>query len=123
MCMTVYLASSVPLPAVPWDEQRPSFHVVGLPPSQQAVRGHFRQPYAYYAGSHEGCGCGFQYGEYEAADPDAEELAELERHKQSRALLADYLKEALRGVPQIELYACWDGDEGLAAEHQGRVHP
>src|SRR6266446_6699287 len=109
MCMLVYLASVRPLPLIPWDAAQPAFHVTELPEERDAVRGQFTLSYAYYAGSHEGCGCGFQYGEYELDDPDADELAELERNKRSRARLAEYLQSSLATVPVVELYACWDG--------------
>jgi hypothetical protein len=86
------------------------------------VRPQFTRPHVYYAGSHEGCGCGFQYGEYELDDPDAEELVEVARHEESRKRLTDYLQSALQVVPAVELYACWDGDEALPREHASRVH-
>jgi hypothetical protein len=121
--MMVYLASVRPLPLIPWDAARPAFHITELPEGRDAARSQFTLAHAYYAGSHEGCGCGFQYGEYELDDPDAGELAELARHKESRARLAQYLQSALAVVPVVELYACWDGDEGLRREYSDRILP
>ncbi len=123
MCMLAYLASAKPLPLIPWSAEQPAFHVTQLPDDRAEVRRQFSLPHVYYAGSHEKCGCGFQYGEYELDDPDADELAEIERNKQSRARLADYLQSALKDVPRVELYACWDGDESLPREHEATVCP
>jgi hypothetical protein len=123
LCIIVYLAADSPLPLVPWDAARPAFHVTELPTERAAVRGQFARPHVYYAGSHEGCGCGFQYGEYELDDPDADELAEEAQRRESRKRLTDYLTSALTIMPSVELYACWDGDEILPREHASRIQP
>src|SRR4051812_45959015 len=71
MCMVVYIASDYPLPTSSWDEARPRFHVTELSERDEPVRRQFSKPCAYYAGSHEGCGCGFQYGEYPGYQEEA----------------------------------------------------
>jgi hypothetical protein len=119
MCMVVYVASDYPLPMLAWDQTNPQFHVTELSERTEPVRRHFTKPCVYYVGSHEMCGCGFQYGEYEGY----EEEADLPAKRESRRRLAEFLSVALQHQPAVEVYACWDGDEGLAPDHTGRVRP
>jgi hypothetical protein len=65
------------------------------------------------------CGCGFQYGEYEGFEYEAD----LPQKQQSRRLLAEFLAFALQHQAEVELFACWDGDEVQEPEHRGRVCP
>src|SRR6266446_4942076 len=120
MCMLIYVASDYPLPTSAWDQGRPRFHVTELGDRDQPVRRQFSKPCVYYAGSHEGCGCGFQYGEYEGFEEDPAALAAA---RDSRGLLAEFLSVALQHQPAVELFACWDGDQGAPPEHRGRVRP
>jgi hypothetical protein len=73
----------------------------------------------YYVGSHEGCGCGFQYGEHEGFEDEAE----LAPNRESRRRLVEFLSLALQHQATVEVYACWNGDEGALADHTGRVRP
>ncbi|MFO0960713.1 MAG: hypothetical protein U0800_25305 [Isosphaeraceae bacterium] len=118
--MMVYVASGYPLPTLAWDEARPSFYVKELSERDEAVRRHFSKPCVYFVGSHEGCGCGFQYGQYEGLEEDCEELASAE---ESRRRLSEFLVVALRHQPEVELFACWDGDQGATPEYRGRMSP
>ena len=121
MCVMIYIAADEPLPLVPWDEERPAFHVTDVPKRRRRVCKHFTKRYVYYAGSHERCGCGFQYGEW-----PGEEEAEAEGYaasRQSRADLAEYLRQALRLVSEVELYACWVGHEPQAPSRAGSITP
>jgi hypothetical protein len=122
MCMMVYVASDHALPTtLAWDQANPGFHVIELPADREAVRGQFSKPFVYYTGSHEGCGCGFQCdGGYEGAEEDADLLLV---RRESRSRLADFLSVALQRQPEVELFACWDGDEAAEPEHRGRVRP
>jgi hypothetical protein len=119
MCMMVYVASDYPLPTSAWDPTRPHFHVTELSDRDEPVRRQFSKPCVYYAGSHEGCGCGFQYGEYEGEEEDAA----LAAARDSRRRLAEFLAAALQHQSEVELFACWDGDQATPAEHRGRVRP
>jgi len=120
MCMMVYVASDHPLPTSAWDEARPGFHVEELSKRDEAVRKQFSKPCIYYVGSHEGCGCGFQYGQYEELEQDREESAAVE---ESRRHLSEFLATALQGQAEVELFACWDGDQAATPEHRGRMSP
>ena len=113
MCMMVYIASDRPLPVIPWDEDRPAFHAKEVAEHEPARR-QFSKPYVYYVGAHEGCGCGFQYGQ----DPSVEDEKDVALAKTSRRELVKYLRRALATVAMVELYACWDGDQ--AANPVGR---
>lgn len=118
MCMMVYVASDYPLPALAWDQARPNFHVIELDDREEPVRCRFSKPYVYYVGSHEGCGCGFQYGEYTGF-----EEADLAQRQASRRCLAEFLAVALQHQLEVELFACWDGDQSAPPEHRGRLRP
>ena len=119
MCMMVYVASDYALPTLPWDATCPQFHVTELNERSVPVRRHFTKPCAYYIGSHEGCGCGFQYGEYEGFEDEAD----LPQKRESRRRLAEFLAVALQHQTQVELFACWDGDEGQEPEYRGQARP
>lgn len=116
----VYVASDDPLPTLAWDEARPGFYVEALSERDEAVRRRFSKPCIYHVGSHEGCGCGFQYGQYEEFETDREELAVAE---ESRRRLSEFLAAALQHQAEVELFACWDGDQAAMPEHHGRMSP
>jgi hypothetical protein len=117
--MVVYVASDYPLPTWPFDRVRPGFHVAELSEHETPVRRHFSKPFVYYVGSHESCGCGFQYGEYEGFEDDAD----LPEKRESRRRLAEFLAVALQHQPTVEVFACWSGDEAAEPEHRGRIRP
>lgn len=119
MCMMVYVASDYPLPTLAWDTTRPGFHVRELDECDEPVRQQFSKPCVYYVGSHEGCGCGFQYGEYEGC----EEEADVVPSRQSRLRLTDFLTVALQHQSEVELFACWDGDQAAKPEYRERLRP
>jgi hypothetical protein len=118
--MLIYVASDYALPTSAWDQGRPGFHVTELAERDEPVRRQFSKPCIYYVGSHEGCGCGFQYGEYEDLEEDPAALAAA---RDSRRQLAEFLSVALRSQPAVELFACWDGDQAVPPEHRGQVRP
>ena len=118
MCMVLYVAADRPLPLVAWDERDPAFHVTELPDSEAAVRARFSKPYVYYAGSHEGCGCGFSYGWWDGDEPERTAPA-----RESVRRLRAYLEAATRAAGPLELYACWSGDEGDEAWHRRELTP
>jgi len=59
----VYLAASRPLPLIPL-EANAAITVRELDAREQVVAQWFSQPFVYYVGAYEGCGCGFNYGRY-----------------------------------------------------------
>ncbi len=119
MCMMVYVASDYPLPILAWDQDNPRFHTADLSKQHEPVRRHFSKPCVYYVGSHERCGCGFQWGESEG-DEDQDDLP---AKQESRRRLAEFLAGALQEQPTVEVYSCWDGDQAAPADHNDRVRP
>jgi len=105
----IYIASDYELPLVPWTDPEQVFSVLELHPSHQCVTNQFSKPFVYYVGSYEGCGCGFDYGRWAIIDDDG-----LERYNLSRKSVEQfsiYLAQAIEKVGDIELFACWDGDQ------------
>ena len=118
MCLMVYIASERALRTVPWNEESPGFHVTELVERDAKVKDQFDFQHVYYAGSHEGCGCGFQFGEY----PDVEDDDRDEKRK-SLDEFSRYLSRELATVREVEVFACWDGDQGAAPEHSRQLTP
>jgi hypothetical protein len=112
--MVLYLGSEKPLPLIAWDEDKPSFHVTELPEDLNGVRQQFSKPYVYYLGSHQGCGCGFSYGQYENDDEELEARECVSR-------LSKYLSQAVEIAGALELYSCWSGDEEEPPSFQENV--
>jgi len=120
MCMKVYVAADLPLRLVPWNGNAPAFNTSLLASREGRVRAQFTKPHLLYVGSHEGCGCGFQLGEYPAEYFEPDELA---LRKRSLHEFAAFLREELRRVGSIEVFACWDGDQEAPAEHHRALTP
>jgi hypothetical protein len=118
MGIMVYIACDGSLPTIAWDKDKPGFHVTSLPKQDEMIRRLFSKLFVYYAGSHEGCGCGFQFGEYPESDP-----GELASAKHSRWELVKYLSREVRRHRAIELYACWDGDQSEPPVHFVHLRP
>lgn len=107
MCLALYIASVKPLPVIPWDPNRPAFHVLPLSESMSAVRKLLTYPHVYYVGSHEGCSCAFNY----------------EHELKSVIELRDYLRKALAAADEIEGFSCRPGDEQLNVKHSVTISP
>ena len=119
MCMVIYIASEVPLRNWPFDVEKPGFHVTDVPLQDESVKGHFSKPFVYYAGSHTGCGCGFQEGrEYPQEESDREELVAADASRQG---IEAFAREALELQRMVEIYACWSGDEAEAPATRRRL--
>jgi hypothetical protein len=117
--MAIYIASDEPLPLVD-DHKGAMLYTTPLRDEQdQAVRRHFSKPHVVYAGSYEGCGCGFF--KLEAADYiDPEDV---EACRGSLSALAAYLSDALRQGGAVEVFTCWEGDQARAASHHAVATP
>lgn len=111
MCLMLYLASDQPLPLVDGAESKAAFSLTNLHDTEDRVRGQFSESNVYTVGAHEGCGCGFQLGQY-----PGESESERSQNARSLALLADYLDEQLATGAKISLFACWAGDQECPAE-------
>jgi len=118
MCRMVYIASSSELLLVPWNKNDPGFHVTELGEKEEVVRAQFKNRNVYYAGAYEGCGCGFQAGEYPGYEDE-----EIDLKLKSLSGLSMYLETQIKKGADIELFGCWDGDQSEPAEHQRTVSP
>jgi|SRR5262249_51285600 len=100
MCMVLYLASDDILPTIPWDENKPAFHVCPLADCGMGgeVTAQFSKSNVYFVGSYQWCGCGF-------ADTS-------EQGMQSLRGLRDFLYAAAANSGVVEMWSCWTGAEG-----------
>ncbi len=128
--MALYLASdrSLPLTKQPvypkdctssptWPKEAQRFHTAKLQPTQESVRSHFSHPHVLYAGSYEGCGCGFNYGrEYPEVEADAEHLTA------ARESVAEFVRY-VRDSSVREIYSCWFDDETKPTVRERSVTP
>ena len=123
MCVLVYIASDHELPLIPWKEDAPAFCVGALAPDEARVRAQFSKANLYHLGSHEGCGCGFQHGEYPDFDDDENDKIEREKRRNSCRQLSEYLSLVVQKFGEVEIFACWDGDQEAPISGKERVSP
>ncbi|MAT97194.1 MAG: hypothetical protein CL608_08630 [Anaerolineaceae bacterium] len=123
MCLALYIGSAKELPEIKYGEvskevfQSPEwpavaqrFTVSALNEGQEVVRKHFSVPFVSFAGSYEGCSCGFNYGrEYPEYDDDKE-------HQRAAQESIVELVRYIRDHEVEEIYACWFDDESLPLE-------
>ena len=102
MCLAVYLGSDHPVQEIAWDKERPAFYLQEAAASEPARR-QFAGEYVYYAGSHQGCGCGFS--------KDGEPPEELARCQANYDALAKVLGSAMQQGARLQLFTCWEGDQ------------
>jgi len=117
----VYIGSDSVLPTTPpWTEENPRFYVeLANDAVAEKVRSQLRKQLIVHAGSHEGCGCGFECGEWKVIGRDADE----ERQAvDSLGALHSYLVEVTKLAP-VDVYVCWANEEGLPATAECTVTP
>src|SRR5262245_10126110 len=109
MCMALYVAAEIVLPRVPWVEAAPAFNTQELAGHEDVVRERFSKTNVVFLGAHTGCSCGFSYGELDPETP--EEKEDDRRSRESVRHLREYLADALKSTPELEIFACWEGDQ------------
>lgn len=107
MCLAVYIASDHELPIIAWDETSPAFYTIDLS-KDSGVKRQFTLTNVAYAGSSEGCGCGFS--------KDGEVGEELATVEENYRRLADYIKGLQAAGASIQLFSCWEGDPASKPE-------
>ena len=132
MCLMLWVGAQVPLPTVTRNDPQtpdPTYgygciedEALGAP-----VRGRFSLPFVSFVGAHSGCGCGFNYknmawqgfSRVDEVTPLLGALRDDERtsfleEQGSRERLRRLIELALEGGP-VEVFGCWDGDQGADA--------
>jgi len=109
MCHALYIASDKPLPLREWDEENPGFWVGVLHEDDLVVRKQFSLPFVVYAGSFEGCSCGFVYDNEPIGD-DELELQYDQQARESVKRLGEYVSNILKDG-SVEMFACWEGEQ------------
>lgn len=112
MCLAVYVASHAALAESEWNEDAPAFYLERVPESE-GVRKQFRYKYVYYAGSHEGCGCGFS--------KEGRDVQELEQCQQNYLSLAGVLAKAATVGTKLQIFTCWEGEQTVKPKATGVV--
>jgi hypothetical protein len=101
MCLSVHIASNLPLPVSTWNPDARGFYLEAVP-EDAPVRVRFSLRNVYFAGSHLGCGCGFQ--KYEDND-------EPEKTQANYTALAGVIRGVLSQSSSVEIFTCWEGDD------------
>ena len=119
MCLAVYIASNHELPEIPWDESAPQFYVVNIDGHEERIDKHLTLPNVAYAGSNQGCGCGF----IKPIDVPVEYLQpnELEESQSNYVALAIYIEKLKESGAACEMYVCWEGDQLHPSEFKVRI--
>ena len=109
MCRALYIASDKPLPLIEWVEAEPAFCVLQLHEDEKVVRKQFLLPYVVYAGSFEGCSCGFAYDEEPIENDEYEKQYDAQARESVRKLGAYVL--SIAEDASVEIFACWEGEQ------------
>ncbi len=105
MCWALYLASDLKMPRIPWDERARRLALLPLDASDDVVSGKFSLPNIAYVCSHDGCGCGFM--------DESESSGEgLRLRLSALSELHELLVSMLSSGAIIEMFLCWEGDQG-----------
>lgn len=134
MCIAVYIGATKKLPlAKEVGERYTTFHVEAARDTEiSKIRNILSSPYIYYAGSFEGCGCGFGYEDHSellqhienVPDKDLRSILkeDWEQRYKSVGFLSKYLERVVHDGP-IEVYVTWEGTQGSPLRHQSTVTP
>jgi hypothetical protein len=82
----------------------------GLTEKDEVVKNKFTKPHIYYAGSWQGCGCGWFSDEGEIETE--EDRKNFNRTKQSLSELHTTIASLLKTRDKVELFLCWEGSQG-----------
>lgn len=116
MCWALYLAADRALPHRAWDPAARGFNAHPPTAREAGVAAQFTWPHVLYLGSHTQCGCGF-------LAEDERDPAEAALRERTLHALADYLAAALAQRARLELFLCWEGDQGVEPVARRRLAP
>ncbi len=114
MCYALYIGTESPCETSKWDENNQKFYIEDLHDRDKSVVQSFTKPHVYYVGSWQGCGCGF-FSEPEWAETE-EDFKEIENTKKCISDLVAFLNKKLENTNEIELFVCWEGNQGEKPE-------
>ena len=77
------------------------------------IKNQFRHSHIVYAGTHVLCGCGFL-----KQDEEGDELALIQANYDS---LVSYLGGLKKSGAAVEIFSCWEGDQGAEPEFRELV--
>ena len=121
MCIVAHIAAPAPPPIVPWNEAEPGFYTEPVGDPYTPILPNFSHPHVVYAGSHEGCGCGFRNvwggpeqsqrdltpAQFRGGQPEDDAVAS------STSALVRYVRDLVARHGAAEIYTVWDGDQSL----------
>lgn len=117
--MALYLATDDRVQGPVWSDASPQFNVQPLHEDEEAVRAQFSKQHVVHLGAHTGCSCGFSYGFVPLETP--EDVAEDRNAREAVAALRQFLEQCLANSGTLELFACWEGDQGTAPDSRVEV--
>jgi hypothetical protein len=117
MCTMVYIGSDFPLPITePFDRNSRKFHTSQDIEIPEGVKETLGLHYIVYAGSKDGCGCGFRFKKGRKMNP------EYRKSLECLNALRLYLEKASHNG-KVRLLAIWAGEENKEVRTKMIVHP
>jgi hypothetical protein len=112
----LYLGSDMPLPTSEWKKESPAFFLSETDGNIKKAKRHFTKPNVYYAGSYEGCGCGFFFSEFN--DPEDYDI-----RKNTARGLVNMIERSLLSSHSAELLVTWAGCEKKKPKRRLEMNP
>jgi len=112
MCFTLYIGSKTALPKILWNKEHPRFNTRDLEDYEKNIPGCFSYPEVVYAGSDQGCGCGFRHALLTGAEwfpVISEDDQVTDKARKNHQDLFDFITSNIKDV-KFEIFACWNGD-------------
>lgn len=124
MCFVLYVASDIPIPDMPFDQNSPALNTKPLTDRESPIQNVFSKPNVKFLGSSTNCGCGFRNLSFQNGGWPEEYLVDLDPEfgagtQDDHKSLHRFLMSQLDSTEQIEIYGCWDGDfDAEPARHE-----
>ena len=105
MCNYLFIASDLPLPPLPWEDDNPGVFI--LKSSECENVDCLTKPHVGQIGSHDGCGCPFAFELWDdpSDPPNDEEIQEWNRNRQDFRQLTAYLEQVITETCHVEIYS------------------
>ena len=107
MCNFLFIASDLPLPSLPWEEDNPGVHILKSSECENVKC--LTKPHICEIGSHAGCGCAFVFALWDPNNPpNDDEIRESNENREDFRQLSAYLERVGAKTGKVELYSAWD---------------